>query len=1492
MAETLLFQAPLSTNLTPSVGTAATTFARVNVASYQKADGTWDEAVNGAPAYSSRGGISRYKSDSALICPLTALAQRDLTQSGWIKTNSTAAKTQTGIKSDANTASLLTATANDATAFYPVTLAAAVRTFSAFVKRVAGTGAVSITRDGGTTYTDITSQINSSTWTRVTLTSTVTDPSIGFKLAVSGDAIAIDAVNDTATAQMRSPLITQNNRNADNLTFVLPSAIDATKRHFLRAKLTPTGGILTIVARNAANNSAAQFQFDTTTGVLTGATQSAGTFYGQLTQANSTTLGVPLATLTAGVEYTMGIEFLWNNVVLTVNGARYSADFSKNGTALLPDPIDIDRIVISNSSAEIRDLEIGTRDAYSVCFEGDSIIADKMFTNTLIAQRPSLDYVYCNRAFAGSTIATGSNQVATRVATNVTPHYRPSALRNILLLWVGTNSLGGNPNVAPADAATQYQAYVSEIIANGPNWKIQALTVLPRTGLFTAPMTAAAWPAAQGQLNTAIKAMTGIAKVTDVAAIPALTPASNTTYYGDGLHLIQAGYDVLMPSVATDMQSLATPLVPGTLSAPTGATTTSITGIVWTSATGGSGTKTNQLQSRLTSGVDADYVDVAGQTAIPGQLTGLTASTTPASRTFRVRQSDDTGTVYTNAVTGTPTADEETSSMPYTVRTSLVAADLNASTAPGTVPSFTNRGTTTSYVDATTTPKTIVIDTPNDDNDSGIVPSYALANPSRDQKLRVFFRFVTNATYHVRFRETPLGAANEQHDVYINLGNGVYFYTWALDQGSYPAENKNGLNLVNGTDYCFEMTFEGAANNSTFTASAFTVDGSGNLTPHLWNAGSNTWTVTGINGYTRNETTLYPVIHSFYGTPTSYTRIEYSDPLVVEEPPADVPDAWHYWVRPEASDTASTLTFSVVDLPDEVESGDTVEIKIYQMPLGTYVSSSVSGGTLVATINASQSPYKLTGLSADTYYNYVAVARINGAGDSYFSTYATQAKTKPSPLAAEQGNGTYGLSASGPAYHVAHIGHSLVVGSDMTEVATQLAIGGRTVTAGKYGVSGAKVEDLAPGSANYNIIKNGITSDMAGKAAGTRLVLGYRIAINNVLDSITATNTYISALQTLITNLEQDLSPEFSVVLGDPFLWSKISPSVFKTYQSLKPENDAMDAYNTSAQSLVSSKRFVRGKYIRNLSSQHYEWTLDGIHLGGTGSPNQVVARADAKEWQSDIVAYEGTGPTPTAPVFTAQPPATASAVVGGTLTIPTATTGATSFQWQKAGGNVSGQTAEDFSKTNAQTSDNGTYRLLATNTTGTTTSTTCQVTVTEAPSEGGDMSFTADDRALLTSIAAGLAEVKAQVEVLTENSSGVSLQAVDIDVNKLTNLQTEFQETGRIFFHIKIEAKGKDFPEALFSLPTRIVVGPSGQKFAPVATSDNSCEASIITVDNDTIAEVFVGNEVGTGLDQLALPGSPNGTKYKVWLFVDGPMTGEKLRVPGEDITVYGAGV
>ncbi len=159
-------------------------------------------------------------------------SNRDLTHE-WTATNGTAARA-TGADSIASSGSSFTATSANATIAQAITFASAAGNGSLYIKRLAGSGAVSVSRDNGSTYTAITSSLSSSIFKRVVsmetesakyggsiqvtaLAAVGSNPTLKILLAVSGDAVAIDLAQFEADYFPSSPItngVSENNTRA------------------------------------------------------------------------------------------------------------------------------------------------------------------------------------------------------------------------------------------------------------------------------------------------------------------------------------------------------------------------------------------------------------------------------------------------------------------------------------------------------------------------------------------------------------------------------------------------------------------------------------------------------------------------------------------------------------------------------------------------------------------------------------------------------------------------------------------------------------------------------------------------------------------------------------------------------------------------------------------------------------------------------------------------------------------------------------------------------------------------------------------------------------------------------------------------------------------------------------------------------------------------------------------------------------------------------
>lgn len=185
-----------------------------------------------------------------------ALWNRDLTNAAWTASSVTVAKNATGIDGVASSASTLTASGANGTVLQAITSTSAARITSAWVRRKTGTGTVNMTQDNGTTWTVVYPQPY---WSRLEIPSaTAANPTIGFRLVTSGDAIEVDYVQHELGAFVTSPMATTTASVArsDDLDAGLASMIAAAGPETIMVELSAAkasgGATQTLVAAGSS----------------------------------------------------------------------------------------------------------------------------------------------------------------------------------------------------------------------------------------------------------------------------------------------------------------------------------------------------------------------------------------------------------------------------------------------------------------------------------------------------------------------------------------------------------------------------------------------------------------------------------------------------------------------------------------------------------------------------------------------------------------------------------------------------------------------------------------------------------------------------------------------------------------------------------------------------------------------------------------------------------------------------------------------------------------------------------------------------------------------------------------------------------------------------------------------------------------------------------------------------------------------------------------
>lgn len=203
----------------PTSGAGDFTVTRNTAATRFGPDGLIASVASGIPRldYYTSGGVTGCP--ALLVEPAAtnlALHSRDLTNAVWSGTNVTRAKNAVGADGVASGATTLTATAASGTVLQALSHASQSRVFSAYVRRVTGTGAIQMTTNGGTNWTTVTI---SSLYTQVACAAqTIASGTVGFRMAVSGDVIEVDFTQGEVGPVATSPIPTTagtGSRSAD-----------------------------------------------------------------------------------------------------------------------------------------------------------------------------------------------------------------------------------------------------------------------------------------------------------------------------------------------------------------------------------------------------------------------------------------------------------------------------------------------------------------------------------------------------------------------------------------------------------------------------------------------------------------------------------------------------------------------------------------------------------------------------------------------------------------------------------------------------------------------------------------------------------------------------------------------------------------------------------------------------------------------------------------------------------------------------------------------------------------------------------------------------------------------------------------------------------------------------------------------------------------------------------------------------------------------------
>jgi len=507
-----------------------------------------------------------------------AIQNRDLTNVAWTKTNCTAAKDQIGPDGVTNSASSLTATGATATCLQSITLASSARMQSAFVKRISGSGVIEMTTDGGTTWVAI---LPRTYWDQAFIpVQTVTNPSVGFRITTSGDAIAVDFVqNETATGSTMvaatSPIATTTiaaSRGADLVRPVNIAWLNATGMtvYFAGARGVPSNASpATHYQLSNSGNSSLFFANDGTSQLAFFGRDSAAVAQWNISRGRNGNAAVRQRRVTVQAAALNDVAMYDEAAILSTDAAATVPVVNRVsiGSTEATSPYDgnVHRIAawssrILNASA----LSVARQGAELVLItEGDSIPRTPTNTNSLgfpghLGYLADQKWIIDNIAVSSSTVVNGTDALSlsgtrlTVLNALLTAYKAANPSKKVLtLVMCGHNDLANNGHDAIA-YTNQLSTYLDTLKSNGHTTVVCTVTPSTSNILFN-PARAIA--------NTTIRNWVGgrVDFIVDwdntVMGVDA--NASDTTLFSDGIHPTEFGKIIYAEYLKTVIDTIA-----------------------------------------------------------------------------------------------------------------------------------------------------------------------------------------------------------------------------------------------------------------------------------------------------------------------------------------------------------------------------------------------------------------------------------------------------------------------------------------------------------------------------------------------------------------------------------------------------------------------------------------------------------------------------------------------------------------------------------------------------------------------------------------------------------------------------------------------------------------------------------------------------------------------------------------------------------------------
>ncbi len=276
----------------------------------------------------------------------------------------------------------------------------------------------------------------------------------------------------------------------------------------------------------------------------------------------------------------------------------------------------------------------------------------------------------------------------------------------------------------------------------------------------------------------------------------------------------------------------------------------------------------------------------------------------------------------------------------------------------------------------------------------------------------------------------------------------------------------------------------------------------------------------------------------------------------------------------------------------------------------------------------------------------------------------------------------------------------------------------------------------------------------------------------NISGATAATYSIASAQSVDAANYTVAVSNVVGTVISDTALLTVNPASVAPTITQ-QPQSLVVVAGQSASFTVVAS----------GTAPLSYQWKKNGVNISGATSATYTIANAQAANAASYTVAVSNVAgstlsnaatltvnPAAVAPTITQQPQSlTVTAGQPASFSVSASGTAPLSYQWKKAGVNISGATTATFTIANAQAADAASYTVVVSNSAGSITSSGATLTVNPAPiaptitQQPQSLTVNTGQSAAFSVVASGTAPLSYQWKKNGTNISGATASTYSI---------------------------------------------------------------------------------------------------------------------------------